>query len=39
MENAIKEGENTEVVRREEIFKILQRKPWILNLERVLKRI
>ena len=27
MENAIKEGENTEVVSREEIFKILQRKP------------
>ncbi|CAD0227404.1 hypothetical protein [Planktothrix agardhii] len=27
MENAIKEGENTEVVSREEIFKILHRKP------------
>ena len=27
MENAIKEGENTEIVSREEIFKILDRKP------------
>ncbi|MCL1469896.1 hypothetical protein [Argonema antarcticum] len=27
MENAIKEGENTEIVSREEIFKILNRQP------------
>ena len=27
MENAIKEGENTETVSREEIFKILKRQP------------
>lgn len=39
MEKAIAEGENTEIVSRESIFGLLERKSWKLNSEGVLEKI
>jgi hypothetical protein len=33
MENAIKEGENSETVSREQIFKVLKEQPLMLNFK------
>ena len=37
--NAIKEGEETEIVSREQVFKILESESWKLNLEVALREI